>query len=217
MSVLNVALAKGRLADISMDYFRAAGISCPEFDDPKRKLILSDESGIVRFFLGKPSDIPTFVEYGAADIGIVGKDTLLEEERDLFEVLDLGFARCKMSVAGPVGQKERWEKKTRKKVATKYPHIAEKYFREQRRERVEIIKINGSVELAPITGLSDVIVDIVQSGATLDANGLVIYEDVVTDISARMVVNKVSMKTKNEMIVRLIRDFKAELLKKNQL
>ena len=211
MTTLNVALAKGRLAELSMDFFKKSGISCPEFDDPKRKLILSDESGQVRFFLGKPSDIPTFVEYGAADIGIVGKDTLLEEERDLFEVLDLGFACCKMSVAGPVDKKELWEKNPRKKVGTKYPHIAEKYFREQRRERAEIIKINGSVELAPITGLSDVIVDIVQSGATLDANGLMIYEDVVTDISARMVVNKVSMKTKNELIIKLIRDFKDQL------
>lgn len=211
MKTLNVALAKGRLADLSMDFFRKSGIVCPEFDDPKRKLILTDESGSVRFFLGKPSDIPTFVEYGAADIGIVGKDTLLEEERDLFEVLDLGFGRCRMCVAGPVGKQELWEKNQRKKVATKYPHIAEKYFREERSERVEIIKINGSVELAPITGLADVIVDIVQSGATLDANGLVIYEDVIRDISARMVVNKVSMKTKNEMIVKLIRDFKKEL------
>lgn len=211
MKTLNVALAKGRLADLSMEFFRKSGIVCPEFDDPKRKLILTDESGGVRFFLGKPSDIPTFVEYGAADIGIVGKDTLLEEERDLFEVLDLGFGRCRMCVAGPVGKQELWEKNQRKKVATKYPHIAEKYFREERSERVEIIKINGSVELAPITGLADVIVDIVQSGATLDANGLVIYEDVIQDISARMVVNKVSMKTKNEMIVKLIRDFKKEL------
>ena len=211
MKTLNVALAKGRLADLSMEFFRKSGIVCPEFDDPKRKLILTDESGGVRFFLRKPSDIPTFVEYGAADIGIVGKDTLLEEERDLFEVLDLGFGRCRMCVAGPVGKQELWEKNQRKKVATKYPHIAEKYFREERSERVEIIKINGSVELAPITGLADVIVDIVQSGATLDANGLVIYEDVIQDISARMVVNKVSMKTKNEMIVKLIRDFKKEL------
>lgn len=211
MKTLNVALAKGRLADLSMEIFRKSGIVCPEFDDPKRKLILTDKSGGVRFFLGKPSDIPTFVEYGAADIGIVGKDTLLEEERDLFEVLDLGFGRCRMCVAGPVGKQELWEKNQRKKVATKYPHIAEKYFREERLERVEIIKINGSVELAPITGLADVIVDIVQSGATLDANGLVIYEDVIRDISARMVVNKVSMKTKNEMIVKLICDFKKEL------
>ena len=216
MDVLNVALAKGRLAELSMEFFKKSGISCPEFDDPKRKLILTDESGKIRFFLGKPSDIPTFVEYGAADIGIVGKDTLLEEERDLYEVLNLGFAACRMCVAGPVEKKATWEKKSRKKVATKYPHIAEKYFREQRLERVEIIKINGSVELGPITGLADVIVDIVQSGATLDANGLEIYEDVVTDISARMVVNKVSMKTKNEMIVGLIRDFKEELLQRSK-
>ena len=216
MEVLNVALAKGRLADKAMEFFKISGVDCPEFDDPKRKLILTDTTGKIRFFLGKPSDIPTFVEYGAADIGIVGKDTLLEEERDLFEVLDLGFAGCRMCVAGPVENKDTWEENKRKKVATKYPHIAEKYFREQRQERVEIIKINGSVELGPITGLADVIVDIVQSGATLDANGLVIYEDVVTDISARMVVNKVSMKTKNEMIFQLINDFKEELMKRGK-
>lgn len=214
MDVLNVALAKGRLAEKAMEFFQISGVDCPEFDDPKRKLILSDVSGKFRFFLGKPSDIPTFVEYGAADIGIVGKDTLLEEERELFEVLDLGFGACRMCVAGPMEKWDSWEANPRKKVATKYPHIAEKYFREKRQERVEIIKINGSVELGPITGLADMIVDIVQSGATLDANGLVTYEDVVDDISARMVVNKVSMKTKNEVIVKLIRDFKEELQKR---
>lgn len=212
MEILNVALAKGRLADLSMEFFEKSGIHCPDFDDPKRKLILTDKTGSVRFFLGKPSDIPTFVEYGAADIGIVGKDTLLEEERDLYEVLDLGFGRCKMCVAGPAENQSTWNNEYRKKVATKYPNIAEKYFREAKKERVEIIKINGSVELAPITGLSDVIVDIVQSGATLVANGLTVYEDVVEDISARMVVNKVSMKTKNEMILKLINDFKNELI-----
>lgn len=212
MDVLNVALAKGRLAEVSMEFFEASGIRCPDFNDPKRKLILSDEKDSVRFFLGKPSDIPTFVEYGAADIGIVGKDTLLEEERDLYEVLDLGFGRCKMCVAGPADKKSTWDDNQRKKVATKYPHIAEKYFREEKKERVEIIKINGSVELAPMTGLADVIVDIVQSGATLSANGLIVYEDVVENISARMVVNKVSMKTKNEIILMLINHFKNQLL-----
>ena len=129
MDVLNVALAKGRLADKAMEFFKISGVNCPEFDDPKRKLILTDESGKIRFFLGKPSDIPTFVEYGAADIGIVGKDTLLEEERDLFEVLDLDFAACRMCVAGPVENKDTWEENKRKKVATKYPHIAEKFPR----------------------------------------------------------------------------------------
>jgi len=216
MEFLNVALAKGRLADVSMEFFEKSGIRCPDFNDPKRKLILTDEKNSVRFFLGKPSDIPTFVEYGAADIGIAGKDTLLEKERDLYEVLDLGFGRCKICVAGPADKVSTWNGKHRKKVATKYPHIAEKYFREEKKERVEIIKINGSVELAPLTGLADVIVDIVESGATLAANGLIVYEDVIGDISARMVVNKVSMKTKNEMILKLINDFKNELQWRNQ-
>lgn len=215
MKVLNVALAKGRLADISMEFFEKSGIHCPDFNDPKRKLILTDEKNRLRFFLGKPSDIPTFVEYGAADIGIAGKDTLLEEERDLYEVLDLGFGSCKICVAGPAEQESTWKNKHRKKVATKYPHIAEKYFREEKKERVEIIKINGSVELAPLTGLADVIVDIVESGATLAANGLIVYEDVIDHISARMVVNKVSMKTKNEMILQLINDFKNEVQRRN--
>lgn len=164
-------------------------------------------------FLGKPSDIPTFVEYGAADIGIVGKDTLLEEHRDLYEVLDLGFGTCKFSVAGPPELKDSLDSIHRKKVATKYPHVAQEYFREEKKERVEIIKINGSVELAPLVGLADVIVDIVQSGATLDANGLVVLED-ICPISARMVVNKVSMKTKNDRIIQLIESFKEQLLKR---
>ncbi|MEE0777030.1 MAG: ATP phosphoribosyltransferase [Bacillota bacterium] len=213
MEYLNVALAKGRLADLSMEFFEKSGIRCPEFDNPERKLILFDETKTVRFFLGKPSDIPTFVEYGAADIGIVGKDTLLEEHRDLYEVLDLGFGACKFSVAGPPELRESLDTIHRKKVATKYPYVAQEYFREQKKERVEIIKINGSVELAPLVGLADVIVDIVQSGATLDANGLVVLED-ICPISARMVVNKVSMKTKNDRIIQLIESFKEQLLKR---
>lgn len=211
MDYLNVALAKGRLADLSMDFFRKSGITCRGFDNPDRKLILFDDTHEVRFFLGKPSDIPTYVEYGAADIGIAGKDTLLEEDRNLYEVLDLGFGKCKMCVAGLPEMREKLPLLQRKKVATKYPNIAQRFFREQKRERVEIIKINGSIELAPLVGLADVIVDIVQSGSTLRANGLVVLEDIV-DISARMVVNKVSMKTKNGRILTIIDSFKKELM-----
>ena len=214
MEYLNVALAKGRLADLSMEFFAHSGIRCPDFDDPHRKLVLYDETNTVRFFLGKPSDIPTFVEYGAADLGIVGKDTLLEENRDLFEVLDLGIASCKMSVAGPDAISESWSAIPRKRIATKYPRIAQEYFQNQRKERVEVIKINGSVELAPIVGLADVIVDIVQSGATLKANGLSVFED-ITEISGRLVINKVSMKTKANRIIPLIEDFKYQVLKGN--
>ncbi|MEG1868893.1 MAG: ATP phosphoribosyltransferase [Clostridiales bacterium] len=212
MEYLNVALAKGRLAELSMEFFEKQGIHCPEFNNPHRKLILMDETETVRFFLGKPSDIPTFVEYGAADIGIVGKDTLLEEDRDLYEVLDLGIAACKMSVAGPLDMVDKWSSIPRKRIATKYPHIAQEYFQNQRKERVEVIKINGSVELAPLVGLADVIVDIVQSGATLDANGLQVFADIV-GISGRMVVNKVSMKTKAQRIIPIIEGFKQEVLK----
>ncbi len=213
MDYLNVALSKGRLADLSMDFFKKSGITCSDFDNPERKLILFDDSKNVRFFLGKPSDIPTYVEYGAADIGIVGKDTLLEEDRNLYEVLDLGFGACKMSVAGLPEMREKLSQIQCKKVATKYPRIAQRYFREQKKERVEIIKINGSIELAPLVGLADVIVDIVQSGSTLRANGLVVLDDIVP-ISARMVVNKVSMKTKNDRILQIINSFKEELLRK---
>ncbi len=172
MDTLNVALAKGRLAEWSMDFFRRSGVTCREFENPERKLILLDDQKQVRFFLSKPSDVPTYVEYGAADIGIVGKDTLLEEDRNLYEVLDLGFGACKICVAGLPAMRERLPLIQRKTVATKYPRIAQRYFREQKKERVEIIKINGSIELAPLVGLADVIVDMVQSGSTLQANGL---------------------------------------------
>ena len=210
MSVLNVALAKGRLADISMDYFRAAGISCPEFDDPKRKLILSDESGIVRFFLGKPSDIPTFVEYGAADIGIVGRDTIIEENKKLYEVLDLGYGKCRMCVCGPESARKYLESGEMIRVATKYPNIAKDYFMNKKHQTVEIIKLNGSIELAPIVGLSEVIVDIVETGSTLKENGLTVLEEVLP-LSARVVVNQVSMKMENERISDLIYRMKEAL------
>ncbi|MDO4541242.1 MAG: ATP phosphoribosyltransferase [Bacillota bacterium] len=215
MEYLNVALAKGRLAELSMEFFANSGIHCSEFNESHRKLVLYDETQTVRFFLGKPSDIPTFVEYGAADLGIVGKDTLLEEDRDLFEVLDLGIAACKICVAGPNEIASAWSSIPRKRIATKYPHIAQEYFQNERKERVEVIKINGSVELGPIVGLADVIVDIVQSGSTLKANGLSVFED-IAEISGRLVVNRVSMKTKAQRIIPLIENFKNQVLKGNK-
>src|SRR5690606_1453763 len=141
-----------------------------EYRAGSRKLIFTDESGKIRFFLVKPADVPTYVEYGAADMGIVGKDTLLEEGRHLYEVLDLGFAACKMVVAGPAELAGKLDSLNNKRVATKYPRIAREYFEHKRRESIEVIKLNGSVELAPLVGLAEVIVDLVETGRTLKEN-----------------------------------------------
>ena len=152
-------------------------------------------------------DVPTYVEYGAADIGIVGKDTILEEGRRLFEVMDLGFGKCRMCVCGPESAREVLKHHEHIRVATKYPNIARDYFHNKKHQTVEIIKLNGSIELAPIVGLSEVIVDIVETGSTLKENGLVVLEE-VCPLSARMVVNQVSMKMQNERISNIIRELK---------
>jgi len=180
-----------------------AGVDCSELKQESRKLIFTDEKNRIKFFLAKPADVPTYVEYGAADIGIVGKDTLLEEGRNLYEVLNLKIAACKMCVAGPKDLEGKMDSLTITRVATKYPEIAKEYFRHKRRESVEIIKLNGSVELAPLVGLSEVIVDLVETGKTLKENGLVIL-DTIADISARLIVNRVSMKMERERINSLI-------------
>lgn len=210
MRYITVALAKGRLAELSADILEKAGIDCSELKSGSRKLVLTDEKNKIRFFLAKPSDVPVYVEYGAADIGIVGKDTLLEEGRDLYEVLNLGFGKCKMCVAGPKELEGRMDSITITRVATKYPEVARMYFRHRRKESVEIIKLSGSVELAPLVGLSDVIVDLVETGRTLRENGLIIL-DTIADISARMVVNRVSMKIENERITGLIESVRKNL------
>mgnify|MGYP005854972609 FL=1 len=211
MRYLTIALAKGRLADKAMEMFEAIGISCDEMKDKaSRKLIFVNEDLGVRFFLAKANDVPTYVEYGAADIGIVGRDTILEEGRKLYEVMDLGVGKCRMCVCGPESARERLEHHELIRVATKYPNIAKDYFYNQKYQTVEIIKLNGSIELAPIVGLSEVIVDIVETGSTLRENGLMVLEEVCS-LSARMVVNQVSMKTENERITRIIKDFQAIL------
>ena len=210
MRYLTIALSKGRLTDMTMELFEAIGIDCSELKSSSRKLILTDEKNKIKFFLAKPSDVPTYVEYGAADIGIVGKDTLLEEGRHLYEVLDLGFAACKMALVGPAALEGKIEELNIKRVGTKYPNIARNYFEKTRRESVEIIKLNGSVELAPLVGLSEVIVDLVESGRTLKENGLVVL-DTIADISARMVVNRVSMKMENERIQKIINGVREQL------
>lgn len=208
MRYLTFALAKGRLASKSLEMFEKIGITCEEMKDKNsRKLIFTNEELGYRFFLAKATDVPTYVEYGAADIGIVGKDTILEEGRKLYEVLDLGVGRCRMCVCGPEEARERLKHHELIRVATKYPAIAKDYFYNKKHQTVEIIKLNGSIELAPIVGLSEVIVDIVETGTTLRENGLTVLEE-VCPLSARMVVNQVSMKRENERIGKIIRDLK---------
>ena len=207
-STITVALGKGRLAKKAMEAFGMIGIPCDEMADPAtRKLIFENREAGFRFFLAKGPDVPTYVEYGAADIGIVGEDTILEEARNIYEVMDLGFGKCRMCIAGPRGNEAVMGENTRIRVATKYPRIAKNYFYNEKNRTVEIIKLNGSIELAPIVGLSDVICDIVETGSTLKENGLVVY-DTVCPLSARMVVNPVSMKMKGEKIDRLLLQWK---------
>lgn len=204
MRYITIALAKGRLAKKAMEIFEQIGIPCEEMKDEKtRKLIFVNEELGFKFFLAKASDVPTYVEYGAADIGIVGRDTLLEEGRQLYEVYDLGIGKCKMCVCGPESAKGLLKNHELIRVATKYPHIAKDYFYNVKQQTVEIIKLNGSIELAPIVGLSEVIVDIVETGATLRENGLDVLEE-VCELSARMVVNQVSMKMENKRITEII-------------
>jgi ATP phosphoribosyltransferase len=210
---LSIALSKGRLADLALEMLEKMGIDFAEYRNESRKLIFTDEKNKIRFFLVKPADVPTYVEYGAADIGIAGKDTLLEEGRHLYEVLDLGFGACRMVLAGPAELQGKLDSLKNKRVATKYPVIARDYFENRRRESIEVIKLNGSVELAPLVGLSEVIVDLVESGRTLKENGLVVL-DTIADISARMVVNRVSMKMESERINSIIAGFREQLAKK---
>ena len=208
MRYLTFALGKGRLANKTLETFEKIGITCEEMKDKNtRKLIFVNEEYKLRFFLAKGPDVPIYVEYGAADIGIVGKDTILEEARNIYEVLDLGFGKCRMCICGPAEAKELLKHHEQIRVATKYPRIAKDYFYNKKHQTVEIIKLNGSIELAPIVGLSEVICDIVETGSTLRENGLVVLEE-VCPLSARMVVNQVSMKMENERITKLITDLK---------
>ena len=206
MRYLTVALAKGRLAELAMDIFSQIGTDCSEMKEKTRKLIFTNEETKMKFILVKASDVPTYVEYGAADIGIVGKDTLLEENRNLYEMVDLGFGKCTMCVCGPVELKDKLDSMPNLKVASKYPKIAKKYFNDEKGQTIELIKLNGSVELAPLVGLSDVIVDIVETGSTLRANGLDVLAEIVP-LSARFVVNKVSMKMERERIMNIVESF----------
>lgn len=211
MRYLTFALAKGRLAKKSMALFEKIGITCEEMKNPTtRKLIFTNEELGLRFFLAKPSDVPTYVEYGVADIGVVGKDTILEENRNLYEVLDLGYGACKMCVCGPEEARDLLKRNEIIRVASKYPVIAKNYFQNKKNQSVEIIKLNGSVELAPVVGLADVIVDIVETGSTLRENGLTVLEE-VCPLSARIVVNQVSLKMEHTRIRAFLTDVAAAL------
>ena len=188
MRYLTFALGKGRLANQTLELFEKIGITCEEMKDKNsRKLIFTNEELKLRFFLAKGPDVPTYVEYGAADIGVVGKDTILEEGRKVHEVLDLGYGKCKMCVCGYKG------------AAPLLQH-----------QTVEIIKLNGSIELAPIVGLSEVIVDIVETGSTLRENGLEVLEE-VCPLSARMIVNPVSMRMESERIKNLLMKLRIQI------
>lgn len=213
MEYITFALAKGRMAKKTLEIFEQIGITCEEMKDEKtRKLIFVNEELKFRFFLAKANDVPTYVEYGAADIGIVGKDTILEEGRRLYEVVDLGIGKCRMCVCGPESARKVLTHHELIRVATKYPNIAKDYFYNRKHQTVEIIKLNGSIELAPIVGLSEVIVDIVETGSTLKENGLTVLEE-ICPLSARMVVNQVSMKMEQERIQRIISALKKITLK----
>ncbi|MBQ1801612.1 ATP phosphoribosyltransferase [Lachnobacterium bovis] len=210
---LTFALGKGRLASKTLELFEQIGIRCDEMKDKNtRKLIFVNEDLKLKFFLAKGPDVPTYVEYGAADIGIVGKDTILEENRNIYEVLDLGYGKCKMCICGPESSRELLQHHEQIKVATKYPQIAKEYFNEKKYQTVEIIKLNGSIELAPIVGLAPVICDIVETGSTLRENGLVVLEE-VCDLSARVVVNQVSMKMQNKKITKIVRALQEQIEK----
>ena len=211
MRYLTFALAKGRLAKKTLTYLEKIGIEMEEMKDPDtRKLIFVNEDLKIKMFLSKASDVPTYVEYGAADIGVVGKDTILEEGRKLYEVMDLGFGKCKMCVCGPESARELLQHQLLIRVASKYPNIAKDYFNNIKHQTVEVIKLHGSVELAPIVGLSEVIVDIVETGTTLRENGLTVLEE-ICPLSARVVVNQVSMKMENERITGILNELKKVL------
>ena len=209
---LTFALGKGRLAKKTLELFEEIGITCEEMKDKdSRKLVFVNEERKLRFFLAKGPDVPTYVEYGAADIGVVGKDTVMEENRRVYEVLDLGFGKCRMCVCGPERARELLQHHERIRVASKYPNIAKDYFYNKKHQTVDIIRLHGSVELGPMVGLSDVIVDIVETGSTLKENGLAILEE-ICPLSARMIVNQVSMQMQTDRIRALINEIRGHLI-----
>ncbi len=203
--MLNIALPKGRLGDEIYKLLCRSGYNCPEMDINNRQLIFKNEEKNICYLLTKPSDVATYVEWGSADIGIAGKDILLEQRPDIYEIYDLGIGKCRMCMAAPIGFKD--DPNTELRVATKYPHIAQAYFKELNRD-IEIIELHGSIELAPITGLSDVIVDIVETGKTLRENNLEVIQ-IITDISARLICNKSAFHFKQKEIGQIAQALKS--------
>ena len=206
MNKINIALPKGRLLKKVYDLFKKIGYENKELLEDNRKLVFEDKG--VRYLIVKPSDVGIYVEKGVADIGIVGKDILLENSHDVYELLDLKFGKCKLCMASVKGYKEDIERRLR--VATKYVNMSKKYFDSINRD-VEIIKLNGSIELAPILNLSDVIIDIVETGSTLKENNLIVIKDIIDYISSRLIVNKVSFKFKNNLISEIVRNIEDAL------
>ena len=205
--MLNIALPKGRLGEKVYALLKSAGYECPAIEDPGRKLIFENPEKGVRYFWVKPSDVAIYVERGAADLGIAGKDILLEYRPEVYELLDLGLGKCRMAVAGPRGFRERPGRALR--IATKFPHIAAKYYAGKGRD-IDIIKLNGSIEIAPILGLSDVIVDIVETGKTLKENDLEVMETIVP-ISARLIANQAAYQFQYDTIRNLVRSLEERL------
>lgn len=209
--MLTIALAKGRTADDTISMWRAAGIPAPNDIDEGRALmfdVASETWGTIRYLLAKPVDVPTYVQFGVADIGVVGKDVLLEQERDVYELLDLGTAKCQLCVAGHPSE----QGTPARKVATKYPRLADQYFRSQG-TAVEIVTLSGSIELAPVIGLTDRIFDLVQTGSTLRAHNLIVFDEVI-DVSARLIANKSSYRTKRKLVERVMQSLGPVLAEK---
>ena len=205
-TMLNVALPKGRLGEKAYAMFEKAGFECPSIKENNRKLIFENEEAGVRYFWVKPSDVAIYVERGAADVGVVGKDILLEYEPEVYELLDLNMGKCRMAVAAMEGFRDDTRRTLR--VATKFANIAGQFYRSKGRD-IDIIHLNGSIEIAPILGLSDVIVDIVETGTTLRENNLSVIETIVP-ISARLIANKAGYKFKSEQINRVVREIAAQ-------
>ena len=204
---IRIALPKGRLGEKAYDILKKNGYECLELEGKSRKLVFFNEEKNISYFMVKPSDVSTYVERGAADIGIVGKDTLLEEEADVYELLDLGFGKCKFAIAAPNGFVEDESKPLI--VATKYVNVCKNYY-DKKDRKIDIVKLNGSVELGPLVNLSDVILDIVETGSTLKENNLSVIED-VADISARLIANKSSFKFKRNKIENIVEVIKKEI------
>lgn len=205
--MLTIALSKGKLIDAALELFRRAGYRITGLSGESRRLIFVSRENEMTFLIVRPSDVPTYVEYGGADAGIVGKDVLMEQESDVYEPLDLGFGACRISVAARQGEDSNDRLSSKVRIATKYPRITERYFN-QRGIPVEIIKLYGSIELAPVVGLADRIVDLVETGGTLRAHDLVEVE-VVAQSSARLIVNRASFRLKQEPLMALIRKLRS--------